>query len=84
MKPLPVISLTLEDWEVWHWSEPDWNDLGRLELMDAYEGADDRDFRVMLQALKDRYVDVLVSATEILPRISVSWPLPRRGMKWHQ
>lgn len=47
MKPLPVIQLTLEDWQAWHWSEPDWNDLARLELMDAYEAADDRDFRLM-------------------------------------
>jgi hypothetical protein len=48
MKPLPVIQLTLEDWNVWHWSKPDWNDMARLELMDAYEAAGDADFRLIL------------------------------------
>lgn len=48
MKPLPPVVITLEDWEAWHWSQPDWNDMARLKLMDAYEASDRRDAELML------------------------------------
>lgn len=58
MKPLPVITLTLEDWEAWHWSEADWNDLARLELMDAYEAADDRSYLLMCAWIRGWPIDL--------------------------
>jgi hypothetical protein len=76
---------TIEDFDVWtHVGHRFHPGFAWVELSNRSRLADRRDADLMLQAMKDRYVEVLVSATQVLPRISVSWPLPRRGMRWHK